>query len=69
MRSNGRKGQEEEKAFLAVATTHRAEHLYVLPVDIRSTTDAAESRVVLAEVNERGVLRKAIASIASEMIS
>jgi Flp pilus assembly CpaE family ATPase len=69
MRSNGRKGQEEEKAFLAVATTHKAEHLYVLPVDIRGTTDAAEAREVLAEVNERGVLRKALASIASEMIS
>jgi MinD-like ATPase involved in chromosome partitioning or flagellar assembly len=69
MRSNGRKGQEEEKAFLGVAATHAAAHLYVLPADIRGTTDAADSRLVLAEANERGVLRKALASIASEMIS
>lgn len=69
MRSNGRKGQDEEKAFLGVATTHAAAHLYVLPADIRGTTDAADSRLVLAEANERGVLRKALASIASEMIS
>jgi MinD-like ATPase involved in chromosome partitioning or flagellar assembly len=69
MRTHGRKGQEEEKVFLSVATTHKAAHLYVLPSDIRSTTDASESRAALAEVNERGVLRKALASIASEMIS
>jgi MinD-like ATPase involved in chromosome partitioning or flagellar assembly len=69
MRTNGRKGQEEEKAFLGVATTHKAAHLYVLPADIRGTSDASESRAALAEVNERGVLRKALALIASEMIS
>jgi len=69
MRAHGRKGAEEEKAFLAAATTHKAAHLYVLPADVRNTTDASESRGALAEVNERGVLRKALASIASEMIS
>ncbi len=69
MRTNGRKGQEEEKAFLDVATTHKAAHLYVLPADVRGTTESAQSRAALAEVNERGVLRKALASIASEMIS
>lgn len=69
MRSNGRKGQEEEKSFLSIATTHKASHLYVLPADLRNTTDASLSRTALAEVNERGVLRKALASIASEMIS
>jgi Flp pilus assembly CpaE family ATPase len=69
MRAHGRKGVEEEKAFLAVATTHKAAHLYVLPADVRSTTDASVSRAALAEVNERGVLRKALALIASEMIS
>jgi hypothetical protein len=69
MRSNGRKGQDEEKSFLTTATTHKAAHLYVLPADLRNTTDASLSRAALAEVNERGVLRKALASIASEMIS
>ena len=69
MRAHGRKGVEEEKAFLAMATTHKAAHLYVLPADVRSTTDASVSRAALAEVNERGVLRKALALIASEMIS
>jgi MinD-like ATPase involved in chromosome partitioning or flagellar assembly len=69
MRTHGRKGVEEEKAFLGVATTNKAAHLYVLPADVRSTTDASESRAALAEVNERGLLRKALASIASEMIS
>jgi hypothetical protein len=43
--------------------------LYVLPADVRGTSDSAQSRAALAEVNERGVLRKALASIASEMIS
>ena len=69
MRAHGRKGQEEEKVFLSTATTHKAVHLYVLPSDVRSTADAADSRACLAEVNERGVLRKALAAIASEMIS
>jgi hypothetical protein len=69
MRSNGRKGQEEEKVFLSTAATHKAAHLYVLPVDVRNTADSSESRASLAEVNERGILRKALASIASEMIS
>jgi len=69
IRAHGKKGVEEERAFLAVATTHKAAHLYVLPADVRSTTDASESRAALAEVNERGVLRKALALIASEMIS
>lgn len=69
MRTHGRKGQEEEKAFLAAATTHTAAHLYVLPSDVRSTTQSSQSRAALAEVNERGVLRKALALIASEMIS
>jgi Flp pilus assembly CpaE family ATPase len=69
LRSTGRKGQEEEKSFLSTATSYKASHLYVLPVDLRNTTDAALSRTTLAEVNERGVLRKALASIASEMIS
>ena len=69
MRSHGRKGQEEEKAFLATATTHKAQHLYVLPADARNTADSSQSRGALAEVNERGVLRKALAAIASEMIS
>ena len=69
MRSNGRKGQEEEKAFLATATTHKAQHLYVLPADARNTADSSQSRGALAEVNERGILRKALATIASEMIS
>jgi hypothetical protein len=69
MRTNGRKGQEEEKAFLDVATTHKAAHLYLLPADARGTTESSQSRAALAEVNERGVLRRALASIASEMIS
>jgi len=69
MRTNGRKGQEEEKAFLEIATTQKAAHLYVLPVDVRGTTESTQSRAALAEVNERGVLRKALASIASEMTS
>jgi hypothetical protein len=69
MRSSGRKGQEEEKAFLAIATTHKAQHLYVMPVDTRNTATSTDARAMLAEVNERGILRKALASIASEMIS
>ena len=69
MRSPGRKGQEEEKAFLAIASTHQARTLYVLPADTRNTSMSCESRATLAEVNERGVLRKALAEIASEMTS
>ena len=69
MRSPGRKGQEEEKAFLATASTHQARTLYVLPADTRNTSMSTESRATLAEVNERGVLRRALAAIASEMTS
>ena len=69
MRSSGRKGQEEEKAFLAVATTQKAQHLYVMPFDARNTTTSTDARATLAEVNERGILRKALAAIASELIS
>jgi cellulose biosynthesis protein BcsQ len=69
MRANGRKGQDEEKNFLSTATTHKAAHLYVLPDDIRNAADSSEARATLAEVNERGTLRKALAQIASEMLS
>lgn len=69
MRSAGRRGQDEEKAFLAIATSHKAAHLYVLPADQRNTATASENRASLAEVNERGILRKSIALIAREMIS
>lgn len=69
MRTHGRKGLEEEKAFLDVATTHKAAQLYVLPADARGTSESSQSRAALAEVNERGVLRKALASIVSELIS
>lgn len=69
MRANGRKGQEEEKVFLSTATTYKASHLYVLPADIRNTTESSEARATLAEVNERGTLRKALTQIASEMLS
>lgn len=69
MRSNGRQGQEEEKLFLSTATDHKAAHLFVLPADKRNTSDSSDLRSTLAEVNERGALRKALAEIASEMIS
>ncbi len=69
MRSSGRKGQEQEKAFLTTATTHKAQHLYVMPVDSRNTAISRDARATLAEVNERGILRKALTVIASEMIS
>jgi MinD-like ATPase involved in chromosome partitioning or flagellar assembly len=69
MRTNGRKGQEEEKAFLAAAATHKAAQIYVLPSDARNTAMSSDSRATLAEVNERGALRKTLATIASEMIS
>ena len=69
MRSNGRQGQAEEKLFLSTATEHKAAHLFVLPVDKRNTSDSSDSRATLAEVNERGALRKALVIIASEMNS
>jgi hypothetical protein len=69
MRSNGRTGQEEERAFLIAASTNKAQKHFVLPSDTRNTADSSHSRGALAEVNERGILRKALAAIASEMIS
>jgi hypothetical protein len=69
IRGKGRKGQDEEKVFLSTATTHKAAHLYVLPDDLRNTADTSGARATLAEVNERGTLRKALAQIASEMLS
>lgn len=69
MRAQGRKGQNQEQVFLTSAASHKAATFYVLPEDLRNMAESSESRAALAEVNERGALRKALATITSEMIS
>jgi len=64
-----RKGQTEEELFMATVTPHRPDFLYILPSDLRGVTEAQNEQKPLAEVNERGTLRKAIAEIVSERVS
>lgn len=64
-----RKGESEEELFMATVTPLRPDFLYVLPADLRGITQAQNEQKPLAEVNDRGSLRKAIAEIVSERVS
>ena len=68
MRSQGRKGSDEEAKFLAVTTPLRPRNVRVIARDARATTAAEAQKSTLIEVNERSGLRKSIATIASEIV-
>jgi len=67
MRSQGRKGADEESKFLTITTRLRPLSVRVIARDARSTATAEAEKSTLIEVNARSGLRKAVAKIASEM--
>jgi len=67
MRSQGKKGAEEEAQFLAITTKLRPLCVRVIGRDLRATSKALEEKATLIEVNMRSVMRKSIAKIASEL--
>ena len=67
MRSQGRKGEDEEARFLSIATRLRPICVRVIGKDARAASAALEQKATLIEVNERSALRKSIAKIASEI--
>lgn len=69
MRSQGRKGEEEEGKFLSITTPLRPTSVRVINRDLRAATAAQAEKATFIEVNERSALRKSIARIASEMIA
>ena len=69
MRSQGRKGSDEEAKFLALTTSLRPLSVRTIARDGRACAAAEAEKATLIEINERSGLRKSIAKIASEMIS
>lgn len=67
MRSQGRKGEEEEATFLSITTPLRPTSVRVISRDLRAAAAAQAEKATLIEVNARSALRKSIAKIASEM--
>jgi Flp pilus assembly CpaE family ATPase len=68
MRSQGRKGSEEEVKFLAITTPLHPRNVCMISRDTRAITAAQAQKSTLIEVNERSGLRKSIAAIASELV-
>ena len=69
MRSQGRKGSDEEAKFLSITTQLRPLNLRVIARDSRAISAAEAQKATLIEVNDRSALRKSIAKIASEKAS
>lgn len=67
MRSQGKKGDDEEAQFLAITTRLRPLCVRVIGRDLRAASKALEEKATLIEVNMRSALRKSIATMASEL--
>ena len=67
MRSQGRKGEEEEAKFQSITTPLRPTSVRVINRDLRAVAAAQAEKATFIEVNDRSALRKSIAKIASEM--
>jgi Flp pilus assembly CpaE family ATPase len=67
MRSQGKKGADEEAQFLAITTRLRPLCVRVISRDLRAASKALEEKSTLIEVNMRSALRKSIATMASEL--
>ena len=67
MRSQGKKGADEEAQFLAITTRLRPLCVRVTGRDLRAASKALEEKATLIEVNMRSALRKSIATMASEL--
>ncbi len=67
MRSQGKKGADEEAQFLAITTRLRPLCVRTISRDLRAASKALEEKSTLIEVNMRSALRKSIATMASEL--
>ena len=67
LRSQGRRGADEEAKFLAITSPLHPLRSRVIARDSRATALAEAQKSTLIEVNERSALRKSIAKIASEL--
>ena len=67
MRSQGKKGGDEEAQFLAITTRLRPLCVRTINRDLRAASKALEEKATLIEVNMRSALRKSIATMASEL--
>ena len=67
MRSQGKKGGDEEAQFLAITTRLRPLCVRTISRDLRAASKALEEKATLIEVNMRSALRKSIATMASEL--
>jgi hypothetical protein len=67
MRSQGKKGADEEAQFLAITMRLRPLCVRTISRDLRAASKALEEKSTLIEVNMRSALRKSIATMASEL--
>ena len=67
MRSQGKKGGDEEAQFLAITTRLRPLCVRTINRDLRAASKALEEKATLIEVNMRSALRRSIATMASEL--
>jgi Mrp family chromosome partitioning ATPase len=67
MRSQGKKGADEEAQFLAITTRLRPLCVRTISRDLRAASKALAEKATLIEVNMRSALRKSIATMASEL--
>jgi len=67
MRSQGKKGADEEAQFLAITTRLRPLCVRTINRDLLAASKALEEKATLIEVNMRSALRKSIATMASEL--
>ena len=63
----GKKGDEQEENFLSVVSATKPHALRILPLDLRSVSNAGHDRSILIESNSRGLLRRSIAALALEL--
>ena len=66
-KSRGRKSTEQESLFLTSIAPLKPSRIFTLPKDCRGVDKAQKESTTLVDVNERGILRKAIAKIAVEV--
>jgi MinD-like ATPase involved in chromosome partitioning or flagellar assembly len=67
MRSQGRKGAEEEARFLAITAPLRPLNVRTIARDSRAVHLAESQKSTLIEANDRSTLRRSIAKIATEI--
>ena len=67
MKSSGRKGEAEQAKFLALTSPVKPVRVSSINKDPRAVLAAQDERATLIEVNERSVVRKSIAELASQL--